>query len=49
MTYQNLIFKISQLIEKRNNAQGNDFEQKRINEKLSKLYELKYLMLTQGV
>ena len=38
---------IKRLIIKRREAHGNDEEQKRINEKLTKLYDLKWLMLQQ--
>lgn len=49
MTYENLINKIAELIVARRNAHGNDKEQQRINEKLEKLYKIKYTMLEQGV
>ena len=38
---------IKRLIIKRREAHGNNEEQKRINEKLTKLYDLKWLMLQQ--
>lgn len=47
MTLEALECAIARLIIKRRNAHGNDLEQKRINEKLDKLYALKYLMLKQ--
>lgn len=49
MTYENLINKIAELIVARRNAHGNDKEQQRINEKLDKLYQIKYTMLEQGL
>ena len=45
--YNQLIYKIAQLIIKRAEAHGNDAEQKRINEKLTKLYNIKYNLLLQ--
>ena len=47
MTYDALMHAISTLIIKRRKAHGNDTEQARINEKLTKLYDLKYTMLAQ--
>jgi hypothetical protein len=47
MTYEALMHAISNLIEKRRKAHGNDQEQARINAKLTKLYDLKYVMLAQ--
>lgn len=47
MTYEALELAISRLIEKRRKAHGNDAEQARINAKLTKLYDKKYLMLQQ--
>lgn len=41
--------KIADLIIKRRKAHGNDEEQKRISEKLEKLYDIKFTMLQQGV
>lgn len=38
---------IIRLIIKRREAHGNNEEQKRINEKLTKLYDLKWLMMEQ--
>lgn len=38
---------IKRLIEKRAKAHGNDAEQKRINDKLTKLYDLKFLSQCQ--
>lgn len=49
MTYENLVNKIAELIISRRNAHGNDAEQKRLSNKLEKLYEIKYTMLEQGV
>lgn len=48
MTFEALVNKIAQLINKREMAHGDDAEQARINEKLNKLYDLKYLMLQQA-
>ena len=45
MTLETLEYAIGNLIKKRAKAHGNDVEQKRINEKLTRLYDLKYLML----
>lgn len=47
MTPLSLNEAIKRLIIKRREAHGNDEEQKRINEKLTKLYDLKWLMLQQ--
>ena len=38
---------IKRLIIKRREAYGNDEEQERINQKLTKLYDLKWLMMEQ--
>ena len=38
---------IARLIIKRSEAHGNEKEQKRINKKLSKLYDIKFLALEQ--
>lgn len=38
---------IKRLIIKRREAHGNEEEQKRINEKLTKLYDIKFLALQQ--
>jgi hypothetical protein len=45
MTLEALTYKIQELIIKRREAHGNYAEQDRINEKLTKLYNLKQLML----
>ena len=47
MTYEALTHAIANLIDKRSKAHGNYAEQARINAKLTKLYDLKYTMLTQ--
>lgn len=47
MTYEALIEAIKRLIIKRAEAHGNFEEQDRINKKLDKLYDLKYIMLQQ--
>jgi hypothetical protein len=47
MTFEALVDAIARLIVVRRNAHGNDLEQKRINDKLDKLYDIKYLMLQQ--
>lgn len=47
MTLEVLTHKIGELIIKRSEAHGDDAEQERISNKLSKLYDLKYTMLTQ--
>ena len=48
MTFENLKIAIKNLIEKRNNTKINDFEElERINNKLTKLYNIKYLMIEQ--
>lgn len=47
MTLETLEYAIGNLIKKRAKAHGNDAEQRRINEKLTRLYDLKYLMLAQ--
>lgn len=48
MTLEALCYAIARLIIARRNAHGNELEQKRINDKLTKLYDLKYLMLSQA-
>ena len=48
MTLEAISHAIGRLIIKRAEAHGNDAEQARINAKLDKLYEKKYLMLEQG-
>lgn len=45
--YNQLIYKIGQLILKRAEAHGNTAEQNRINEKLTKLYNIKDNLLLQ--
>lgn len=48
MTFENLLIAIQNLIEKRAKTNIKDTnEHKRINEKLTKLYNIKYLMLEQ--
>ena len=47
MTYEALIEAIKRLIIKRAEAHGDFAEQDRINKKLDKLYNLKYIMLQQ--
>lgn len=47
MTFDALTYAIARLIIARRNAHGNPQEQARINAKLTKLYDLKYLMLEQ--
>lgn len=47
MTYEALELAIQRLIAKRKEAFFDDAEQARINAKLEKLYEKKYLMLQQ--
>lgn len=47
MTYEALEYAISHLIDERRKAHGNYKEQARINAKLTKLYDLKYVMLAQ--
>lgn len=48
-TYYNLITnKIANLIVKRAKAKDNKPEQQRINEKLTKLYNIKYTILKQN-
>lgn len=47
MTYEALIEAIKRLMKKREEAHGNYEEQDRINAKLSKLYDLRVLMLQQ--
>lgn len=47
MTFEALVNAIARLIIARRNAHGNELEQKRINDKLDKLYDIKYLMLQQ--
>ncbi len=48
MTIQAITEAIKRLIEQRRNAFGNEKEQERINTKLSKLYDLKFVMLEQN-
>lgn len=48
MTFQALQEAIARLIIKRAENHGNAEEQERINEKLTKLYDLKYVMLSQS-
>lgn len=45
--YEQLKYKIAQLIIKRAEHHGNIQEQNRINEKLTKLYNIKYNLLLQ--
>ena len=47
MTIEALNEAIKRLIIKRREAHGNEEEQKRINEKLTKLYDLKALAIEQ--
>ena len=47
MTLEALLTAIANLIIKREQAHGDQAEQARLNAKLSKLYECKYLMLAQ--
>lgn len=47
MTEQALEEAIKRLIIKRRNAHGNAEEQARINLKLTRLYDIKYLMIKQ--
>ena len=47
MTLDALNYAIARLIIARQKAHGNYAEQARINAKLTKLYDLKYLMLEQ--
>jgi hypothetical protein len=47
MTLEALTEAIKRLIIKRREAHGNNEEQQRLNDKLTKLYNLKYLMLEQ--
>lgn len=47
MTLEALYYAIERLLIKRWQAKENEEEQKRINAKLTKLYDLKYLMLEQ--
>lgn len=47
MTLEALTEAIKRLIIQRREAHGNDAEQDRISEKLTKLYDLKFLMLQQ--
>ncbi len=48
MTFQALQEAIARLIIKRAENHGNAEEQARINEKLTKLYDLKFVMLSQS-
>ena len=47
MTFEALQNAIARLIIARAEAQGNEAEQARLNAKLDKLYEKKYIMLEQ--
>lgn len=47
MTEEALTYAIARLIEKRRKAHGDDAEQARLNAKLTKLYDLKWIMLQQ--
>ncbi len=47
MTFEALQNAIARLIIARAEAQGNEAEQARINAKLDKLYEKKYIMIEQ--
>lgn len=47
MTLEALVNAIANLIIKRAEAHGDEAEQARINKKLNKLYDLKYIMLSQ--
>lgn len=47
MTFEALQNAISRLIIKRREAHGNEAEQARINAKLDKLYNKKYIMIEQ--
>lgn len=47
MTFETLQEAIKRLIVKRAAAHGNETEQERINAKLTKLYDLKWIMLGQ--
>lgn len=47
MTLEALYYAIERLLIKRWKTKENEEEQKRINAKLTKLYDLKYLMLEQ--
>ena len=47
MTLEAISEAIKRLIIKRREAHGNEEEQSRINKKLDKLYEIKYLALEQ--
>ena len=47
MTFEALQQAIARLIIARAEAQGNEAEQARINAKLDKLYEKKYIMIEQ--
>lgn len=48
MTLEAITYAIAKLIIKRRQAHNNIEEQERINVKLTKLYDLKHLMLAQG-
>lgn len=48
MTYESLMYAINRLKEKRANAHGDVEEQDRINAKLTRLYELRALMIEQN-
>lgn len=47
MTEEALTYAIARLIEKRRKAHGDDAEQARLNVKLTKLYDLKWIMQQQ--
>ncbi len=47
MTLEALKTAIANLVAKREKAHGDQAEQERLNAKLNKLYECKYLMLAQ--
>lgn len=48
MTFEALKQAIKNLIEKRSNTKNNDLKElERINNKLTKLYDIKYLMIEQ--
>lgn len=48
MTYESLMHAINRLKELREKAHGNYAEQERLNAKLTKLYELRAIMIQQG-
>jgi len=47
MTIQSITYAIARLIKKRKKFTGDDEEQSKINCKLDKLYDLKYIALQQ--